>query len=177
MVNIIDLTGKVYGKLTVVDRAENKSRAPMWNCKCSCGKTKVVNGGSLRRGYTKSCGCNQGIPQDLHPEAGQCSTKGVRFVDGKYCALDNDDNIIESFISVNDAKRARKAYLNKKVVKVNPGRTKVKSVAVSGVKLKKNGKWSAILYANGKGISCGTHETQQQAIDAKMAKAEEMGLV
>ena len=56
----IDLKGKVYGKLTVVDRAENKGRAPMWNCECSCGNTKIVNGGSLRRGYTKSCGCNQG---------------------------------------------------------------------------------------------------------------------
>lgn len=172
----INLIGEVYGKLTVVDRAENKGRAPMWNCECSCGNTKVVNGGSLRRGYTKSCGCNQGIPQDLHPEAGKCG-KGLRFVDGKYCALDNDNNIISSHTYISDAKRARNNFLSKKVINTNPGKAEVKIVPVPGVKLKKNGKWSAILYAAGKAISCGTHDNQQQAIDAKMAKAEEMGLV
>ena len=166
----IDLTGEVYGKLTVVDRAENKGRAPMWNCECSCGNTKIVNGGSLRRGSTKSCGCTQGIPQDLHPEAGKCG-KGVRFIDGKYCALDNDDNIIKSFERLGDAKRCHTEYLKDLKTK------KVVVKDVPGVKLKPNGRWSAILYAAGKGISCGTHETQQDAIDAKLAKAEEMGLV
>ena len=169
----IDLKGKVFGKLTVVDRADNKNRAPMWNCECSCGNTKIVNGGSLRRGYTKSCGCNQGINQDLHPEAGKCG-EGIRFVDGKYCALDNDDNIIESFERLGDAKRRRAGYVKAKNFS-KPKKVILKDVP--GVKLKPNGKWSAILYASGKGISCGTHETQQEAIEAKLAKAEELGLV
>lgn len=32
-------------------------RFPMWICLCKCGKTTIVNGDSLKRGTTLSCGC------------------------------------------------------------------------------------------------------------------------
>lgn len=55
---IEDLTGRVYGRLTVLRRVEDsRSRHPQWLCQCSCGNTKVVFGDALRGGYTKSCGC------------------------------------------------------------------------------------------------------------------------
>ena len=57
MGNFIDLTGKVFGRLTVVKREKNKKTSVQWLCKCSCGKEAVVSGASLRNGYTKSCGC------------------------------------------------------------------------------------------------------------------------
>jgi len=31
----------------------------MWLCKCDCGKEKVINSYSVRKGKTKSCGCLQ----------------------------------------------------------------------------------------------------------------------
>lgn len=58
----IDLTGQKFGKLTVVKRVEDyispkRKRQIQWLCKCDCGNEIVVNGNSLKKGYTKSCGC------------------------------------------------------------------------------------------------------------------------
>ena len=54
----IDLTGQVFGRLTVLDRAGTaKCGAAMWRCRCECGAEKVVMGSSLRNGNTLSCGC------------------------------------------------------------------------------------------------------------------------
>lgn len=59
---LIDLTGKQFGRLTVIGRAEdqvapNGRRRVMWVCKCECGNVKVVNGDNLKGGKTLSCGC------------------------------------------------------------------------------------------------------------------------
>lgn len=55
---LIDLTGKVYGKLTVVEfKGLAKNRSAKWLCRCECGKEKVIAGDALKRGATKSCGC------------------------------------------------------------------------------------------------------------------------
>lgn len=47
----IDLTGKTFGKLTVikkVPRPENlKSAGAYWLCKCECGNEKIILGKSL----------------------------------------------------------------------------------------------------------------------------------
>lgn len=66
MSRLIDLTGQTFGRLTVLSRAEDfispsGSRTTQWLCECSCekGKTKVINGSSLKRGLTQSCGCLQ----------------------------------------------------------------------------------------------------------------------
>jgi len=58
--NIINLTGKVFFRLTVIDRAqENISGKPAWVCRCVCGKVITVRGSDLRMGKHKSCGCFQ----------------------------------------------------------------------------------------------------------------------
>ena len=58
--NFIDETGKQYGELTVLYRAENtKNGRAMWHCRCSCGNELDVLGKNLRNGNTKSCGCYQ----------------------------------------------------------------------------------------------------------------------
>lgn len=56
--NFKDETGNKYGRLTVLERAENnKYGKAQWLCKCDCGSLHVVLGSSLRNGSTKSCGC------------------------------------------------------------------------------------------------------------------------
>lgn len=56
--NKIDLTGKVFGKLTVLsDTGRRKSRKVIWLCQCECGKQTEVLSGYLISGDTKSCGC------------------------------------------------------------------------------------------------------------------------
>jgi hypothetical protein len=57
--HLTDLTGRVFGRLTVISRAENaRDGRPNWNCVCSCeNRITVVSGSHLAGGYTKSCGC------------------------------------------------------------------------------------------------------------------------
>lgn len=53
----IDLTGKKYGRLTVIERTQNKGKETMWICLCDCGNKIVVQGNNLKSGHSKSCGC------------------------------------------------------------------------------------------------------------------------
>jgi prepilin-type N-terminal cleavage/methylation domain-containing protein len=56
--NKIDLTGKVFGRLTALSMAGlDKWLCPRWLVRCSCGIEKIVRGSSLSTGNTKSCGC------------------------------------------------------------------------------------------------------------------------
>jgi hypothetical protein len=54
---LIDLTGKTFGRLTVVVRSENEGKSVRWLCKCECGREKIVTASHLSRGITRSCGC------------------------------------------------------------------------------------------------------------------------
>lgn len=53
-----DLTGRRFGRLTVLSRGKNDHAGKTrWNCICDCGKTCLKYGSVLTAGYTKSCGC------------------------------------------------------------------------------------------------------------------------
>lgn len=55
-----DLTGQVFGRLTVVGRApkgDRKTAQLVWECRCECGNTKDVVSANLRNTVTQSCGC------------------------------------------------------------------------------------------------------------------------
>jgi hypothetical protein len=55
---IIDLTGRRFGKLLVVQKGGvNDSHSVLWKCKCDCGNDKTASSIVLLQGYTKSCGC------------------------------------------------------------------------------------------------------------------------
>lgn len=54
---VINMVGQVFTRLTVVERAESKSRHAAWLCVCLCGKAVTVDGSDLRKGTTRSCGC------------------------------------------------------------------------------------------------------------------------
>ena len=57
MGRITDLTGRVFGELTVLEDDGTRYRTYVsWKCRCSCGKTVHVPSYSLTRGRTKSCG-------------------------------------------------------------------------------------------------------------------------
>lgn len=47
--------GDEIGSLTLLNRTY-VNRKDMWECKCICGKVKVIRGDSLRAGRTKTCG-------------------------------------------------------------------------------------------------------------------------
>lgn len=58
-----DLTGQVFGSLTVLcrsdDRGNGKKPVVKWECQCSCGKSIAIKSYSLISGHTKSCGCQK----------------------------------------------------------------------------------------------------------------------
>lgn len=56
MGQFIDMTGHVYGRLTVLYRDFTRKRV-QWRCRCECGTEVVVESCSLRSGHTSSCGC------------------------------------------------------------------------------------------------------------------------
>lgn len=53
----IDLTGKVFGSLSVISYSHSRKGHAIWMCACECGITKNILGHSLRSGATLSCGC------------------------------------------------------------------------------------------------------------------------
>lgn len=52
-----DLTGKTFGRWTVLSRAPNRGTRTAWTCKCECGVVRDVLSCHLKSGKSKSCGC------------------------------------------------------------------------------------------------------------------------
>ena len=76
MSKLIDLTGKKFGRLTVIKRAENRGKQVRWLCKCDCGGETITSSQNLREGHTKSCGCyNKDINRELHLKHGDGGRK------------------------------------------------------------------------------------------------------
>ncbi|MDR2477084.1 MAG: hypothetical protein LBD18_04780 [Treponema sp.] len=58
--NRIDITGKKYGRLTVLFFAgTDTGHRSKWRCQCECGKILIADGWKIRNGHTQSCGCLQ----------------------------------------------------------------------------------------------------------------------
>jgi hypothetical protein len=54
---LLDLTGQVFGKLTIIGSGDRVSGFTAWKCRCQCGNIKNIRTNSLRKGTTISCGC------------------------------------------------------------------------------------------------------------------------
>lgn len=55
--NVKDLTGRTFGRLTVLKRDGSIRSHSAWACSCSCGSEARVLGVNLTSGKTRSCGC------------------------------------------------------------------------------------------------------------------------
>lgn len=75
---LIDLTGKKFGRLTVLARAPSRYGLPHWKCRCVCGTKIEVAGASLRYGRTKSCGC---LHNEIRRRPGQNRKHGHSYRD------------------------------------------------------------------------------------------------
>ena len=65
-----DLTGKTFGKLTVLHRAPDYIQPSgqhkrMWHCRCECGNECDVRASDLKSGNTNSCGCFQQLSRGM----------------------------------------------------------------------------------------------------------------
>lgn len=53
-----NLSGNIYGRLTVISEAERLPGMRIcWICRCECGNIVTVATDNLKRGHTRSCGC------------------------------------------------------------------------------------------------------------------------
>lgn len=59
----VDLTGRRFGKLTVVGFASSDGRRARWNCACDCGGATISISDNLMRGHTTACGCTRSSTQ------------------------------------------------------------------------------------------------------------------
>ncbi|TQI66244.1 hypothetical protein LY85_0905 [Clostridium sp. KNHs216] len=58
MSKVRDLSGQRFGRLLVLNRAENtESGQARWVCQCDCGNVKTIRGTHLTTGKIISCGC------------------------------------------------------------------------------------------------------------------------
>ncbi len=71
----MDLTGRVFGRLTVVGFSHKKRKHLYFDCLCRCGEQRKVRKDSLTRNLTKSCGCI--TEEKLKGKPGRHTTHGL----------------------------------------------------------------------------------------------------
>jgi len=64
MSRLINLTGKTFGYLKVIERDYEKEKSvkchnAYWKCRCKCGNVCTARGSDLRQGKMISCGCKR----------------------------------------------------------------------------------------------------------------------
>ena len=79
MGKFIDLTGKKFGRLTVIKTVPHDGVHPWFLCICECGNTCEARSDKLRDGRTQSCGC---LHRELNQTIGD-KLKKTYVVDGK----------------------------------------------------------------------------------------------
>jgi 5-methylcytosine-specific restriction endonuclease McrA len=75
-----DLSGRVFGRWTVLAKANDRGNA-RWACACACGDLGVVSSDSLLKGDSESCGCLQReIVTKRATKHGLCGTAEYRSI-------------------------------------------------------------------------------------------------
>lgn len=143
-----DLTGKRFGKLTVIEE-DPKANPLKWLCKCDCGNIKSVRPHSLKTGSTRSCGC-------LRKETQQILGSNPKTIAKRIESRKQTDYVEETSLG----------SLNMK--KPSDNRSGVKGVCWD----KKHGKWISYLTINRKQIFREMFGTKEEAIAARK-EAEE----
>lgn len=71
----VDLTGMIFGRLTVLRQGQTKNKRVRWVCICTCGTEKEVIAGNLTRGLSQSCGCSWYESNEVLIKHGMTETK------------------------------------------------------------------------------------------------------
>lgn len=76
-----DITGKRFGRWTVIEKADavNGVCNSKWKCRCDCGNEKIIKGVNLVVGKSKSCGClKRDISAERYRKHGLWKTKAFK---------------------------------------------------------------------------------------------------
>lgn len=82
-----DLTGNIYGRLTVlgdVGKRTSKGRV-LWHCLCECGRVTFVRADHLKNGSVVSCGClNEEKKHERFKDLANTETDNFKIIDRAY---------------------------------------------------------------------------------------------
>lgn len=67
----MDLIGKKFNKLIVIEFAFLKNKRSFWKCVCECGNEKIICRNDLVSNHTKSCGCLRNKTNNYNFKHGQ----------------------------------------------------------------------------------------------------------
>ncbi|MBQ8742212.1 MAG: hypothetical protein IJZ03_02440 [Clostridia bacterium] len=135
-----DLTGKVFGRLTVLGRSDKRNprgsrTTPMWECRCECGAITYKATDTLKNKDESMCQACQGA------YASQNARLSAGYVDGTQIS---------------------------RIINMKP--TAANSTGVRGVQLdKKTGRYRARLKFKGKLLNFGSYKTLEEAAEARRA--------
>lgn len=94
----LNLKGKRFGSLLVLDKCGVKGRHIMWQCYCEdCGEFQVIRGSSLTSGNTTTCKCHK-----------KCHNTFEILASGVSLMYDNKGN--STLIDTDDIERLSKTY-------------------------------------------------------------------
>lgn len=139
-----DLTGKVFGRLTVVGRSDKRNprgarTTPMWECRCECGNITYKATDTLTNPDESMCKDCQGI------YAAEIARRSAGFVGGTQIS---------------------------RITNMKP--TSANSTGVRGVQFdKRSGRYRARLKFQGKLLNFGSYRTLEEAAAARKAAEEE----
>lgn len=197
-----DLTGRRFGKLTVLFRVPNRHGRVCWRCHCDCGREHVVSAHELKTGRCRSCGCEWrkkgnyyidltgrcfGRLTALYPTERRSPKKSVYW----HCRCDcgNEVEVTEDGLRHGNYKSCGclKAELQKNIhnqLHLVDGtcvemleKRKSRSDNTSGfrgVNLQKNGKYRASIGFKGRRFYLGTYDTMQEAVSVRMEAEEKI---
>lgn len=128
-----NLTGKVYGKLTVISLSDKKvSYGRLWLCQCNCGQLTNVSTANLNSSHITGCSACRGIKHGLHnsPEYRSYFSMKQRCYNKNYnyykiyggrgiIVCDRWLNSFENFFSDMGCKPSKKHSLDRKEVNGN----------------------------------------------------------
>lgn len=197
-----DLTGRVFGSLTAIEREKSRNGKTYWLCQCVCGNQISVQTSDLKRGHTESCGCQRkyrlkdriadiadqkfGRLTALYPTDSRDSKGSVYW----HCRCDcgNEVNITEDGLVHGGYKSCgcRKREIQESIME---HLTFVDGTCVEWLRSRKTrsdntsgfrgiyrtpfGRWKAVIGLQGKRYYIGTFESFDDAIKARL-KAEEL---
>ncbi len=190
-----DLTGKVFGELTVIGRAKNINGKKAWRCKCSCGNETITYEYKLKSGEIKHCGFHSEKHRTRRKRDITGQVFGQLTVIGESGKYDHNGSIIwrclcscgnECFYTADPLIRNRIVSCGcyrKSGIKLNQGLHRIEGTCVErllrqkpridsrtgvvGVTNTKHGKYRAYIGFKGKRYHLGTYDTIDEAVEAR----------
>jgi len=86
---LINLAGKVFGRLTVIQQLSSQRGHIRWLCQCLCGEILPVQGTNLKSGASQSCGCLKNEVTSKIKSKHGCSHKNITLTYVSWKAMRN----------------------------------------------------------------------------------------